>query len=222
MQKTNSEYDMKQTASHHPRRNQNGFSAFELLIVVTLIAIVGAITVPQMIAQRRLLLSAGVPREIVSQIRLARQQAMTQRQAFTLQYDNNTKQIAIIDHNASGTSILADPGYPNNAGSTVVSSLKLAGGGSESSEITYGIPSGLPTGPLSDGVAKTNLNNARLNITFQPDGSVVDVNGNPVNRGLFIYNSKAPRQTAVAVSILGAAGRIKFWRYESSANQFVE
>jgi hypothetical protein len=61
-----------------------------------------------------------------------------------------------------------------------------------------------------------------VNITFQPDGSVIDANGNPVNRALFIYNTQAPTDTAAAISVLGAAGRVKLWRYKSNVNKYVE
>ena len=205
------------------RCSDRGFSAIELVLVVALIGILSALAVPQMVAQRRLLRAAGITREIVSQMRYARQLAMSQRQAVTFQYDNLNKQILIIDHNLTGPSVLATGGFPNNAGSAVVSTLPLAAEGLGSSEITYGIPNGLPNGPLDDGVSPSNLTvDNTLNITFQPDGSVVDVNGNPQDQALFIFNNRAPQVTAAAISVVGSAGRIKLWRYDISADQFIE
>jgi Tfp pilus assembly protein FimT len=191
--------------------------------VVALVGILSALAVPQMVAQRRLLRAAGITREIVSQMRYARQLAMSQRQAVTFQYDNVNKQILIIDHNFTGPSVLALGGFPNNAGSAVVSTLPLAAEGLGSSEITYGIPIGLPNGALDDGVSPSNLTvDNTLNITFQPDGSVVDVNGNPQDQALFIFNNRAPQVTAAAISVVGSAGRIKLWRYDINADQFIE
>jgi len=166
--------------------------------------------------------SAGVMREIVTQLRLARQKAMAERSSFTFQYDNTAKTIKIIDNNASGATVLNDSNYPNNAGSTVAFTSNLILMGLSSSEVSYGIPSGLPTGALSDGVSKSSLVSAKINITFQPNGSVVDANGNPVDFGIFLYNSKVPKETASAVSVLGAAGRIKLWKYESGSNTYKE
>ena len=119
----------------------------EMLIVVALIGVLSSLALPQFIAQRRLTRSIGITREILTQLRQTRQLAMSQRQAFTFQYDNVTKQISIIDHNSNpGGPLLIDPSYPNTAGSIVVSSTPLAET-AVSSEITYGIPSGLPTVP---------------------------------------------------------------------------
>lgn len=227
-----------------------GFSLVELLIVFAVVGILTAVAVPQMVSQRRLLRSTGVTREIMTQLRYARQLAMSERQAITFQYNNNTKQIRIIDHNNdtanpnSGTAVLADPSYPNtNAPATVVSVIPLAQGGLSTSEINYGIPTtstglpagapAFPTGALADGVAMTALSGSVVNITFQANGSVIDPTGIsvagiplqqgvPLSRALFVFNNKAAQSTASAISVLGASGRIKVWRYTTNVNKYME
>ncbi len=204
-------------------RSLRGYSIIETLIVMALIGVLSALAVPQLISERRLTRSVGVTREILSQMRLARQLAMSQRQAFTFQYNNATKQISIVDHNSNlGPALFADPAYPNTANSRAISTTPLAAGGLDSSEITYGIPAGLPTTALGDGILMTGLTNNRLNVTFQPDGSVIDPTGNPVGVAMFIYNNRASRGTASAISVMGASGRIKIWRYDRSANLYTE
>lgn len=203
--------------------DSRGYSIIETLIVMALIGVLSALAIPQLISERRLTRSVGVTREILSQMRLARQLAMSQRQAFTFQYNNTTKQISIIDHNSNlGPGIFADPGYPNTTASTIISTSPLAAGGLDGAEITYGIPTGLPTSALGDGTAPTGLTNNQLNVTFQPDGSVIDATGNPRGMAMFIYNSRASRATASAISVMGASGRIKIWRYDRSANLYTE
>src|SRR6185436_1073657 len=73
---------------------ERGHSLVELLMVVALIGVVTSIALPQLLAQRRLTRSIGITREILTQLRETRQLAMSQRQAFTFQYDNATKQIS--------------------------------------------------------------------------------------------------------------------------------
>jgi prepilin-type N-terminal cleavage/methylation domain-containing protein len=226
-----------------------GFSLIEVLIVVAVAGTLSAIAIPAMISQRRLLRFNGATREMATQLRSARQLAMSERQAITFQYDDATKSITIIDHNndplvaTSGTAVLADPGYPNTAlPAKIVSTVSLLQGGLQSTEISYGIPttstglpSGhptIPTGPLTDGISMTPLSANKINITFQADGSVASSTGVPLGGitlsqaaradcAIFIFDNKAAEGTASAISVLGASGRVKVWRY-TNANAYAE
>lgn len=216
-----------------PTRSHKGFSVIELLIVVTITVVLTAIALPQMLSQRRLMRSSVIAREIMTQLRHTRQLAMSQRRAFTFQYDDATKEIKIIGPIPAGApALLPAAGYPNNLGSSVISTISLARGGVPTSEISYGIPTTMtglpagaptiPTGPLDDLVPRTNLpGDNKLNITFQPDGSVIDATG-PLDRSIFIFNNRAAQGTASAISVLGTSGRVKMWRYSLRANKYEE
>jgi prepilin-type N-terminal cleavage/methylation domain-containing protein len=227
-------------------RSSRGFSLIELLVVIVILAILAAISIPAMVSQRRLLRSTAVTREITVQLRYARQLAMSQRQSVTFQYDDSTKQIKIINHNnnqtltpscnLSRTAILGAAGYPNTACSTVVTTVPLTQGGLSAAEITYGIPAGspplpagapvIPTTKLDDNILMTPLTPAgaggKLNITFQADGSVIDAAGIPLDRAMFLFNNAAAQATASAISVVGASGRVKVWRYTLSGNVYAE
>lgn len=233
-------------------RSSRGFSLIELLVVLTITALLTALAIPAMVNQRRLLRSTAVTREIMTQLRYARQLAMSQRQSITFQYDDaaSKKQITIINHNnnqptstqfpisclLSRTAILLASGFPNTACSTVVTTYPLTQGGLPASEITYGIPAGSPLLPagapvipvtkLDDNILMTPLSPAgaggKLDITFQADGSVVDAAGIPLDRAMFLFNNAAAQATASAISVVGASGRVKVWRYNLSGNKYVE
>jgi prepilin-type N-terminal cleavage/methylation domain-containing protein len=208
-------------------RSGRGFSIVELVIVVAIAAVLTAVAVPQLISQRRLTRSTAVTREIMTQMRYARQLAMSQsgatpagalrRVAFTFQYDDTAKQIKIIGPIPAGATALTDPAYPSNAGSSVVSTVSLSQGGLAGSEMATGIPGSLPGAPSAvDGVTGASLAGGKLNITFQPEGQVIDAANNPIDKALFIYNNQAAQATASAISVRGSSGRVKIWRYNAN------
>src|SRR5215813_3343490 len=221
------------TADTNCRPDESGRSMIETLVVVAILALVTAMAVPQMISARRLLRSSALPTLVASQLRYARQQAMSQAQTFTFQYDNSTKTIKIFDHNNSnninaacnmtGQQVMAQGGFPNTACTTTVLTTPLATGGSlPATEISYGIPAGISSTPLADGNSLTALSGSVVNITFLSNGTAIDAGGNFARPALFFYNNVVPNQTASAVSVLGGAGRIKVWRYSTSASKYVE
>lgn len=220
-------------------------SLTQLLIAIAVMMILSAMALPQLLASRRLLRSAAIPRDLVTQLRLTRQQAMTQHMVYSLRYDTTSQQVTVINHMETGITydpasqamVMLPPCNPpqtpllagcaasaNIVPDVTVTSTSLAGEGVVASEMAYGVPSDITTTPsLTDKVTMTPVPTGGVfNITFQPSGAVVDANGNPINYGLFIYNNKMADQTASAVTILGASGRIKMWRYSSSANNYVE
>src|SRR5215471_688081 len=212
--------------------SESGRSVVEMLAVIAIASILTAMAVPQLLAARRMIRSSAMPREIAAQLRFARQQAMAQRQAFTFQYDNSTKTIKVFDHNnnnnataacnITGVAVLSAANYPNTSCSTMVLSVPMATGAIAPADLSYGVPGGISNSTLDDGGTPTALSGTVLNITFQTDGTVIDAGGNYVTRTFYLYNNQIPTQSAAAISVLGTAGRVKIWRYSSSANKYVE
>jgi Tfp pilus assembly protein FimT len=212
--------------------SETGRSLVETLAVIAIASLLTAMAVPQLLAARRMIRSNALPREIAAQMRFARQQAMAQRQAFTFQYDDSTKTINIFDHNnnnnansgcnMTGQAVLSVANYPNTSCSTNVLTVPVATGPIAPADLSYGVPNGISNSSLDDGGTLTALSGTVLNITFQSDGTVVNTAGNYVTRTLYLYNNQISMQSATAISVLGAAGRVKIWRYSSSASKYVE
>lgn len=191
-------------------RDDKGFSVPELIIVLLVAGIILVLALPQIISSRRLMKFSSVQKQIASTLTETRQEAMSQRRAVSFRYDDTNKRLIM-----SGGSF----GTFGNAQNKVI---ELQGFGVDANEIKYGRPTGVPTTALTDTTNLTSLTANIVEITFQPDGSVIDASNNPQNKALFFYNDKYPDTTAFAVSVLGAGGRVKVWRYKQNVNAYVE
>ena len=192
------------------KKQQNGIGVIELVIVLLIVAIVVVLALPQIMTSRRLIRFSGVQRQVASALREARQEAMSQRAAITFQYDNANKRTVIWGGSFGSL------GNAKNRLATVV------GDGLQPDDIVYGRPTGASTAALGDGTNITSLTSNKVDVTFQTDGSVIDASNNPQNQALFFYGAQNPAETAFAISVLGAGGRTKIWRYNSGANIYVE
>ena len=191
-------------------KGQQGIGIAELLVVLFIIAIIVVLALPQVISSRRLFRFSGMQRQLVATLRDTRQEAMSQRTAVTFRYENTNKRIVIY-----GGSF----GVLNDNKNYVIA---VATDGLAPNEVVYGRPEGAPVAALGDGSNLTPMTGNAVEVQFQPDGSVVDASNNPQNRAFFFYNSKHPTETAFAVSVLGAGGRAKLWRYSKGVNAYVE
>ena len=189
---------------------QAGFSLPELVVVLLILSILCVVALPQVLSARRLFGFSGMQKQIVATISEARQHAMSERRPVTVRYQDSTKTIIVYGgkFGAFGT-----------AGNQVTI---LYGSGINQSEIIYGRPPAVTAAALGDGTNLTGLGGGIVEITFQADGAVVDAGNNPVNTALFLYSSGFADKSPFAVSVLGAGGRVKLWRYNQSVNKYVE
>lgn len=194
----------------HKFKSQRGIGMIEILVVMIVLAIIVVLALPQIISSRRLFRFSGLQRQVAASLRDARQEAMSQRAAITFRYDDTAKKLVVYG------------GSFGALGDKKNKSWLLATDGLSAGDIRYGRPGGAPTAALSDTSNMTALSSKAVEVQFQPDGSVVDASNNPQNKALFFYNSKHAAQTAFAVSVLGAGGRAKIWRYNQTAKAYVE
>ncbi len=200
---------------------ERGMSIIELVVVVGIMAVVMIVAIPQLSGARRNMRAAAGPVEIKAQLRYARQLAMGRQRAVTFQYKTDVSEIKIIEHADAGADVVSDGAYPLTAGHTVLRTVSLLTGGAVEGDIAYGLPPGAPGTPLDDTTTLTPAVNNQVNITFQPDGSVIDASGATRNHAMMFHHPDYAQGTARAVSVLGASGRVKVWRY-TDEQTFVE
>lgn len=191
-------------------RDQKGFSLPELVIVLIVISILVTLALPQIISSRRLFRFSSMQRQISASLVQARQDAMSDRTTITFRYDNANKRIVFFG------------GKYGAVGDAKNHIEEMSGSGLDSSDIIYGRPVNVSTNALGDGTNLSALNNDTIDITFLSDGSVRDTNNNPLNKTMFFYHDKHQDTTPFAISVLGAGGRAKVWRYNSESNSYVE
>lgn len=211
-------------SARHSQRGEQGLSLLEIVVALAIIAIISAFAIPQLAGTRRAMRAAGLPRELTSQLRYARQLAISGRRAMTFQLDVDEHSVSIIQHEdgLSGTAVLNDVNYPETTGHEVVREVPMGAWGAAADSITYGKPPAATSINLDDSTQLAPVVNNKVNITFQSDGSVLNANGTFGNLALFLYDSYDENHTASAVSILGASGRVKIWRYQHDNAQYVE
>jgi prepilin-type N-terminal cleavage/methylation domain-containing protein len=179
-----------------------GFTVIELLLAVAIIVIVFGMAfeafqnaLPSMRADSAMQL-------LEAQLRQAREVSIDQRRYVTVTFQGTSELVAtILGINGGSNTQLYDYFLPNR--------------------MVYMLFTGVPDTP--DGYGNTssvtyNCTGSTLpcTITFQSDGSVQDGQGGSNNGSIFIGIARQT-ETARAVTILSATGKIKAWRYSGTA-----
>ena len=139
-----------------------------------------------------------------SQLRQAREVSIDQRRSVQVTFQGTAELVAVVQG-------------INGAANTQIYDYFLPEG------LTYVLLSGVPDTPAPDNYGNSYAvnyncpsNTLPCTITFQSDGSVLDGSGGSSNGSIFI-GITGQTQTARAVKILSATGRIRAWSYNGSA-----
>ncbi len=177
------------------RHDSSGFTLIEILLVVTVAALVMAMAIPSVgTALLDARANSGM-RQMLGQLRAARDAAMTQRRTIEVQFIGQTRiQTIRID----------------GAVRTPLASTVLENG------MQYRLFAGVPDTPDLFGNGRAVDFGGLTTVWFLADGSLTDADGVPLSGTVFIGMTDRPL-SARAVTVLGPTGRVQNYRWDSRA-----
>ncbi len=173
-----------------------GFTMIELLVVVGLVGVLGAMAV--MITPRALKASkadSGMV-QVGSALRTAREQAISQRRNVRVAF-NTPNQIVIsrVEVPSGALTAITTVWFENG-----VSFLQFAG---------------VPDTPDAFGNGSATSFGAATSISFTSEGQLIDQHGDPINGTIFLGRAN-DTLSARAVTIFGPTALIRQWRWSGS------
>ncbi len=166
-----------------------------------IMGVVGAMAGLSIIEARPTLQADGAMRGVLSQLRTARELAISERRCMRVAFID-TSAIRIVREEVPGPS------------TTTLSTIGLESGA------VFSRVTGLPDTPEAFGATSAVDFGSVTTIKFSPDGTLVDQDGNAVNGTVFISLPGAVR-SARAVTVFGSTGRIRGYRWDGRAWKLV-
>ena len=176
-------------------RNQAGYSAIELMLVVGIMGVVTSMAMFQIGQAQPSMKGDGAMRVIMAQLNTARELSISQRRQMQVNF-LGTSQIQIVRQEVP-------------AGTTTLTTVDIEGG------IKYGLISGVPDTPDGFGNGSATYFGTATKILFNSDGTLIDQNGNALNGTVFLAAPNATRSFR-AVTIMGGTGRIRGYRWDGA------
>lgn len=188
-------------SSQQSLASARGFSAVEMLVVVAILGVLSGIAVLQMTIARPAMQGDGAMRVVLSQVRMAREMAITQRRYMRVVFTSPNR-VQIFREEVPGPS------------TTLLGTTFVEG------SISYALVEGLPDTPDAFGNDSEIDFGVVTNIKFSPDGTLVNQDGQSINGSIFLSMPTIAR-SARAVTVLGSTGRIRGYRWDGSAWRLV-
>jgi Tfp pilus assembly protein FimT len=183
---------VKTITSVNRQHGNAGFSMTEAVIVICLLSVVSGFAVLNAGAVLPGMSANAAMRQTVAQLRRGRELALSQRRNIELRF-LGTNQIELVR-------------YDVPSGTTVLSTVTLEG------KNGFRLFSGIPDTPDGFGNGSAVSLSGSPSWMFLSNGILVDSATNPANGSIFLGQSQHP-ETARAVTILGATGRIRDYKW---------
>lgn len=187
---------MKAITSVNRHHKEAGFSLTEAVIVICLLSVVSGFAVLNVGEVLPAMSANAAMNQTVAQLRRGRELALAQRRNIELKF-LGTKQIQLVRYEV-----------PN--GTTVLSTITLEG------KNEFRLFSGTPDTPDGFGNGSAVSLSGPASWMFLSNGILVDSATNPANGSIFLGQDQHP-ETARAITILGATGRIRNYKWTRNA-----
>jgi Tfp pilus assembly protein FimT len=174
-----------------------GYSLIELLVLLALVMVLSAMAGLQVIQARPVLEGDSAMRVVLAQVRLAREQAISQRRFV---------EVAFIP-DAVVRTVREDVPGPSK---TILGTVGVERG------FTFQLVNRVPDTPDGFGNPAAVSFGTASTIRFTPDGTLVNENGATLNGSVFLARAGEAR-SARAITVLGATGRIRAYRWNGRA-----
>ena len=197
------------------RQAQRGFSLIELIFVIAVVLIITGMALVQFLPTMKSSRAENALQTTLSQVRNARGLAIDQRRKYRLSF--------IADRTIQLDQVVVDPvtriqsfllvstiDLPADTQFIAIAGIPTSGNGT---------PDSLPTFGNAIDFA-VDYGGGGWQLFFQPDGRVLD-SSNRLNNGVVYIARPGELMSSRAVSVLGAAGRVKGWRLIQSGSDKV-
>lgn len=190
------------------RPSQKGVSLIELVVAMTIVTILSAISIPYIFRYTQKYKSEDQALKVMDLMREAGQLALNKRRSITVQLNvNDTRQavLRIIDPSGTTKAIPLEP----------------------MSEVRMDVaPTGV-TRPIPPDYANAAFTSGSWTAVFNSDGTVVTTTGVPISATLYFWPPKnqpfnladleARTGEVRAVTIFGGSGAVRYWKHNGTA-----
>lgn len=206
----------------------NGFSLIELIVVISVIVILTAISIPYIYNYKRLYKSEDQALKVMDMMREAGQLALNKRRIIRFELDLTDNAMLIIDENTPTTT--ADDSLVRSIPLERPFEVRMDTRPSLVGVVNQPTPPNYndatfaadTTGHKAGGSTVTN--HSVWAARFRSDGSVVNSFGNPISTNLYLWPPRTPGNAAArdtlevrAITMFGGSGAVRYWKYNGTA-----
>lgn len=209
------------------KKNQDGFSVIEILLVLGIIMVISGASVFYLSAHQKLYKTDDQTLVIIDFLQEARQRSLTQRETMRVEIDIIDNSIRLIDENTTATE--NDDAVLKEHNLYLPNDVRMD---RRPNEISDNPPEPLPvsTAVFSPSVYPSSGAHRVCTFRFQSNGTILDAGNNATGNNASIAGATLhiwqPDKTnndqstvARAITLIGSTGSIRLWEYDRASTQ---